>query len=130
MAPSPKNNNPKISDSFLIIAELLFIFCLWITSSSSLDMRFLLGGIYVLEKFLDNSSTFLNLGFWERLKGRPSEIIRSAIAIVRRVSLEVINFWELPSIPKTSEPFEKLLELLSCFIFDAEMEPEISDELV
>ena len=52
----------------------------------------MLGGIYVLETFLDNSSTFLNLGFWARLKGRPSEIIRSAIAIVRRVSLEVINF--------------------------------------
>ena len=44
--------------------------------------------------------------------------------------MEVIIFLGLPSIPKTSEPFEKLLELLSCFIFDAEMEPEISDELV
>ena len=52
----------------------------------------MLGGIYVLEMFLERSSTFLNLGFWEILKGRPSEIIRSDISIVRRVSLEVINF--------------------------------------
>ena len=106
------------------------MFCSWITSSSSLDIRFLLGGIYVLETFLDKYSTFLNLGFWEILKGRPSEIIRSAIAILRQLSLEVINFWELPSIPKTSEPFEKLLELLSDDIFDAEEKPDIKDELV
>ena len=46
-----------------------------------------------METFLNNSSTFLNFGFWERLKGRPSKIIISAIAIVRRVSLEVISFW-------------------------------------
>ena len=44
--------------------------------------------------------------------------------------MEVINFWELPSIPKTSELFEKRLELLSDIIFDAEVKPEISDELV
>ena len=31
---------------------------------------------------------------------------------------------------KKSEPFEKLLELLSDIIFDAEVKPEISDELV
>ena len=43
---------------------------------------------------------------------------------------EVINFWELTSIPKTSEIFEKLLELLSDDIFDAEDKPEITDELV
>ena len=43
---------------------------------------------------------------------------------------EVINFWELLSIPKTSEPFEKLLELLSDVIFDAEVKPDITDELV
>ena len=55
-------------------------------------MGFLLGGIYVLETFLDNSITLLNIDFWEILKGINSEIIRSAIAIVRRVSLEVINF--------------------------------------
>ena len=93
-------------------------------------MSFLLGGIYVFKTFLDNSSTFLNLGPWERLKGRTSEIIRSAIEIVRRVLLEVINFWELPSIPKISEPFEKLLEVLSDDKFDAEEKPEITDELV
>ena len=103
------------------------MFCSWITSSSSLDMRFMLVLIYVLEKSLDNSSTFLNLGSLKRLKGSPSEIIRSAIAIVRRVLLEVIHFLELPSIPKTSEPFEKLLELLSDDIFDAEENPEITD---
>ena len=50
--------------------------------------------------------------------------------IVRRVLLEVINFWELPSIPKTSEPFEKLFGLLSDVIFYSEVKPEISDELV
>ena len=32
--------------------------------------------------------------------------------------------------PKTSEPFDKLLELLSVVIFDAEVKPEILDELV
>ena len=32
--------------------------------------------------------------------------------------------------PKTSEPFEKLLELLSYDIFDAEDKPDIKDELV
>ena len=53
--------------------------------------------------------------------------IRSVIAIVRRVSFEVINFWEFPSIPKISEPFEKLLDLLSDDIFDAEDKPEITD---
>ena len=106
------------------------MFCSWKTSSSSLNMSFLLGGIYVLETFVDNSSTFLNIVFWEILNGRPSEIIRYAIAIVRRVSLEVINFWEFPSIPKTCEQFEKLLALLSDVIFDAEVKLDISDELV
>ena len=36
----------------------------------------------------------------------------------------------MPYIPKISEPFEKLLELLSDDIFDAEEKPEITDELV
>ena len=36
----------------------------------------------------------------------------------------------MPSIPKISEPFEKLPELLSDDIFDAEENPEITDELV
>ena len=90
-------------------------------------MRFLLGGIYVLGTFLGNSSTVLNIGFWAILKGRPSEIIRSDISILRRVSLEVINFLELPSIPKTSETFENFLELLSYDIFDAEEKPWIKD---
>ena len=44
--------------------------------------------------------------------------------------MEVINFLELPSIPKISEPFEKLLELLSEDKFDAEEKLEITDELV
>ena len=52
------------------------------------------------------------------------------MAILRRLVLEVINVWEFTSIPKTSEPFEKLLEILSDVIFDAEVKPEISDELV
>ena len=130
VAPSPKNNNPNMSASFLIMAKFLFVFYSWITSSSSLDMSFLLGRIYVFKTLLDNSSTFLDLGFWERLKGRPYEIIRSAIAIVRLVLLEVINFWELPSIPKISEQFEKILELLSDYISDAEEKLEITDELV
>ena len=72
-------------------------------------MGFMLGGIYVSKILLENSSTFLNLGFWGILKGRPSEIIRYAIEILIRVSLEVIIFLELPSIPKTSETFEKFL---------------------
>ena len=130
LAPSPKNNNPNMSASFLIMDKFLFVLCSWITSRSSLSMSFLLGGIYVLETFLDNSSNFLSLGFWARLKGRHSDIIRSAIAIVRQFLPEVINFWELPSIPKTSEPSEKLLELLSVVIFDAEVNPDISDKLV
>ena len=36
----------------------------------------------------------------------------------------------MPSITKTSEPFEKSLEILSVVMFDAEVKPEISDELV
>ena len=36
----------------------------------------------------------------------------------------------MPSIPKISEPFEKLLELLSDDIFDSEEKPDIKDELV
>ena len=90
----------------------------------------MLGGIYVLKTFLAIPSTFLNLVSGAILKGSPSEIIRSALEIIRRVLLEVINFLELLSIPKTSEPFEKLLELLVGVIFDAEVKPEISDELV
>ena len=70
----------------------------------------------------------MNFGFWEILKGRPSEIIRFAIATLRWVSLEVFNFGELPSIPKISETFEKLLELLSDDIFDAEEKPDITNE--
>ena len=62
--------------------------------------------------------------------GRPYEIIGSDISIVRRVSLEVISFWELPYIPKISELFEKLLEVLSDDKFDAEEKPEITDEFV
>ena len=93
-------------------------------------MSFLLGRIYVFKTFLDNSSTFLNLGFWEILQERPSDTIRSDMEILRRVSLEVINFLELPSITKTSEPFEKLLEVLSDDKIDAEETPEITDELV
>ena len=104
--------------------------CQRITSSRSLGMRFLLGGIYALETFLTISSIFLNLGFWGKSKEGLSEIIRSAMVIVRQVSLEVINSWELPSIPKTSEQFKKLLELLSVFIFYAELKPDISNELM
>ena len=92
VAPSPKNNNPNISTYFFIISKFLFMFCSRITPSSSLDMRFMLGGIYVLETFLDNSSTFLNLGFWEILKVKSSEIIIYDMEIVRRVLLEVITF--------------------------------------
>ena len=48
-----------------------------------------------------------------------------------KTSLVGSNYvWELPSIPKTSEPFEKLLELFSDVIFDAEVKPEVTDELV
>ena len=101
------------------------MFCSWITSSSYLGMSFMLGGIYVLETFLARSSIFLNLFFWERLKGKPFEIIRSDMAIVRRVSLEVIIFWEFLSISKTSEQFEKLPGLPSVVMFDTELKPDI-----
>ena len=82
----------------------------------------------------------MNIGFWKVpfqlnylieswfgriLKKRTSEIIRSAIAIVIQVSLEVIYFWEYPSITKMSEPFEALIELLSVVIFDVELKAEI-----
>ena len=83
-----------------------------------------------METFLDRNSTFLNFGFWGKLKGRPSEIIRSDIAIVRQVLLKVISFREFPSIPKISVPFETLIEVLSNDKFDAEEKPEITDELV
>ena len=36
----------------------------------------------------------------------------------------------MPSIPKISEPFEKLLEVLSDDKFDVEEKPEITDKLV
>ena len=36
----------------------------------------------------------------------------------------------MPYIPKISEPFEKLLEVLSDNKFDAEEKPDIKDELV
>ena len=48
-------------------------------------MSFVLGGIHILETFLDKLITFFNIGFWERLKGRPSDIIRSDMEIGRRV---------------------------------------------
>ena len=63
-----------------------------------MDIRFLLGGIYVLETFLTNSDIFLNLGFGAKLKEMPSEIIIPAMEIVRLVSSEEINSLELPSI--------------------------------
>ena len=87
----------------------------------------MLGGIYVFNTLLENSNTFLNLVFLERLKGRPSEIIRSAIEIVIQVSLEVFSFSQLPSIAKISETLEILLEVLSDDKFDAEETPEITD---
>ena len=55
-------------------------------------MIFLLGGIYVLETLLDNSSTLLSINLWAILKARPSKTIESAMEIVRQVSLEVLNF--------------------------------------
>ena len=36
----------------------------------------------------------------------------------------------IASIPKTSKPFEKILGLLLDVIFDAEVNPDISDKLV
>ena len=50
--------------------------------------------------------------------------------IVRQISLEVIDFWSLPSIPKISEPFETFLELFSVVLFYAELKVDISDMLV
>ena len=44
--------------------------------------------------------------------------------------LKVIYFLSFPSIPKTSEPFELLLELLSVVVFDSELKDDISYMLV
>ena len=33
----------------------------------------------VMDALIFQNNTFLNLGFWARLKGRPSDIIRSAM---------------------------------------------------
>ena len=77
--------------------------------------------------FLANSRTFLNIVFLWRLKETPSDIMRRAMAIVRRVLLEVIYFWELSSIPKISEPFDTFLELLPVVIFYANLTDDISD---
>ena len=52
------------------------------------------------------------------------------MAMVRQFSLEVIDFWEYPSIPKISDPFETFIELLSVVIFDAELKAYISYLLV
>ena len=60
----------------------------------------------------------------------PSEIIRLAMAIVRYILLEVTVFWELPSVPKISEPFETFLELLPVHIFYSELKDDISDTSV
>ena len=58
----------------------------------------------------------LNVSFWGILKGRPSKIIRSFMAIVIPAFLEVILF-KFPSLPKTNELFEKLLEFsIRCYI--------------
>ena len=90
VASSPKNKNPNISASFLIIAEFLFMLCSWITSSSFLDTSLMLRGIQVLETFLSNYSTISKFVFWERLKERTYEIIISSMEILRRLLLEVI----------------------------------------
>ena len=77
--------------------------------------------------FLANSRTFLNIVFLWRLKETPSDIMRRAMAIVRRVLLEVIYFWELSSIPKISEPFDTFLELLPVVIFYTDLMDDFSD---
>ena len=69
VALSPKNNNPNISSKFLIIAKFLFMFCSWITSSSSLDMSFLLGVIYVLETLLWKIHYLIEHWFLGKIKG-------------------------------------------------------------
>ena len=66
-------------------------------------------------------------GLWEILKELSYKLIITAMTIVRRVLLKVIDFWEFPSIPKISEPFEIFIDLLPVFIFDAELKDNISD---
>ena len=83
-----------------------------------------------MEKFLSDYSTFLNIFVWVISKDSTYEILIPDMKIVRRVSLEVIDFWEIPSIPKIREPFDTFIELISVFIFDAEIKVEISDILV
>ena len=50
--------------------------------------------------------------------------------IVRRVSLEEIYFSEFSSIPKISEQFVTLIELLSVLVFDTDLKSNILDLLV
>ena len=130
VAPSTKNNNSNISASFLIIAKLLFLFYSWITSSSSLGVIFMLRGIYILETFHSRSSVFLNLGFCEYIKVKAfwdnkNWCGNSKISLVGsnqflRIDINTKNKWTIL----------KLLKLISVVIFDAELKPDISYELV
>ena len=63
-------------------------------------------GLKTFDKFIAKFSTFLNWGFLDRLKERPSEMIRSKIASIRRVSLEVVIFCVLWSPIKILNLFE------------------------
>ena len=68
VAQSSKNKKPNVSAYFEIISKFLFTLCSLIKLRSFLDIRFLLGGIYVLEALLPNSSALLNTDFWGILK--------------------------------------------------------------
>ena len=127
VASSPRNNNPKISDSFLIKLRFLSMFWYLITSKRSLYIRFLFWGWYLFDTVLYKSSTFLNLGLWDRLKERPLEIMGSDIAFVRRVSLEVIIFCVLFPLIKKIEPFWGVVGFLSGYVINLVLKDYVSD---
>ena len=68
--------------------------------------------------------------FLGKIKGKSFRENKISYGNSKTNIVESHYFWELLSIPKTSEPFEKLLELLSDVIFDAELKPISSDDLV
>ena len=84
------------------------------------------GGLINFDIVLANFCTFLNLGFWDRLKDKPSEITRSAIATVRRVSLEVIIFCMLLSPVKKIKPFWGVVGFLSGDLLQLVLKDDVS----
>ena len=104
VALSPKNDNPNISDFFLIMAKLFLLLCSWITSSSSLDIILLFGGIC-----LGNSPCqlhyLLKIWFLGNIKGKTlknnkisywnSKTSPVVINWLLRISINTKNKWTI-----------------------------------